>query len=318
MSENNDLVLDEVSVKAIAARRALSRRRFLQTATAIGAATAGAGLLAGCSSSVVLAAGPSQTDVLNFALNLEYLEATFYYYIATGGDIASSNTVGATGSVTNAPGKLTFATSQINDMIAEIAYDEQIHVADLRAALGSLAVGRPALNLGALGTITAANALSIARLFEDVGVTAYAGAATLLSGTNLQYAAQILAVEGFHAGALRLVCIQQGQTGYAAAAAKPADGYDILPYDSGSTATSLTGPTATTSAVLPAQTTGGSFFATAGSNTGTTGLETGTFGGFAYARTTSQVLSIVYASTTSGATSGGFFPNGMNGSINTI
>jgi hypothetical protein len=41
-----------------------------------------------------------------------------------------------------------------------------------------------------------------------VGVTAYTGAAASLSGANLAYAAQILAVEGFHSGALRLTAIQ--------------------------------------------------------------------------------------------------------------
>ena len=35
-------------------------------------------------------------------------------------------------------------------------------------------------------------------------------------------------------------------------------------------------------------------------------------------RTTSQVLSIVYASSTPGTKKGGFFPNGVNGNINTV
>ena len=312
---SNDLVLDEVDLKALAARRALSRRRFLTTASAIGAAAAGAGLLAGCGGSSVLASGPAQSDVLNFALNLEYLEATFYINITTGGDLSSANTTGS-GAITNKPGQLSFLNQQTTDILNEIAFDEQSHVTDLRAALGGLAVARPALNMAALGTITAANALSVARLFEDVGVTAYAGAAALLSGTNLTYAAQILGVEGFHAGALRLLCIQQGQTGYIAAGAKPADGYDVLPYDPNSAATSATGPTASSTTVLPSASTGGGFFATAG---GTSALQlNGNFAGFAYTRTTSQVLAIVYGTAVAGTTSGGFFPAGMNGNIKTI
>jgi len=314
MSNKSDLVIDEVTARALAATRALSRRRFLTTVTAVSAAAAGAGLLAGCSTDV-MASGPAQSDVLNFALNLEYLEATFYVNITTGGDLVSASTTGS-GAVTNAPGKLTFLNQQTTDILNEIAFDEQSHVTDLRAALGSGAVARPALNMGALGTVTAANALSVARLFEDVGVTAYAGAAALLSGTNLTYAAQILGVEGFHAGALRLLCIQQGQTGYVAAAAKPADGYDVLPFDPGVAATSATGPTASSTTVLPSASTGGGFFATAGA---TTALQlNGVFAGFAYTRTTSQVLSIVYGTTVAGTTSGGFFPNGMNGNIKTI
>ncbi len=71
---------------------------------------------------------------------------------------------------------------QITDMLNEIYFDELNHVTELRSLLGILAVPRPAINLAALGAITATNALSIARLFEDVGVTAYAGALAALSG----------------------------------------------------------------------------------------------------------------------------------------
>jgi hypothetical protein len=40
--------------------------------------------------------------------------------------------------------------------------------------------------------------------------------------------------------------------------------------------------------------------------------------GLAVVRSTSQVLAIVYANSTSGATGGGFFPNGFNGTITTV
>lgn len=311
---NNDLVLDEVSARALATSRALTRRRFLTTATTVGAMVAGAGLMAGCGDSGVFASGPAQNDVLTFALNLEYLEATFYVNITTGGDLTSGNIAGS-GTITGKPGQLTFANQQTTDILNEIAFDEQSHVADLRSLLGGIVIPRPALNLAALGNITAANALSVARLFEDVGVTAYAGAAQFLSGQNLTYAAQILGVEGFHAGALRLLAIQQNQTGYVAAAAKPADGYDVLPFDPGSATVSATGPTASASTGTGAST-GGGFFATAGA---TSALQlNGNLPGLAYTRTTSQVLSIVYGSTVSGTASGGFFPNGMNGAIKTV
>ncbi|HEY1499008.1 MAG TPA: ferritin-like domain-containing protein [Acidobacteriaceae bacterium] len=294
----------EQLVNRIRIQRALNRRNFLAGLGITGAAVAGGAILAGCGGSSmksVTAAGPSESDVLNFALNLEYLEATFYSYVVTGGDIPGSSTGGGP-APTGAPGATpTFQTQQIADMFAEIYYDELSHVNDLRAALGSAAVARPQLNLGALGTVSSANYITFARLFEDVGVTAYAGAATDLTGTNLQYAAQILAVEAFHSGAIRLIAIQQG-VAYIPTAVIPADNLDVPPYDPGSVSATENGPTAK-----------GGFFATAGA-----APPDKTLAGLAYARTTSQVLAIVYANDATGTAKGGFYPNGMNGSITTV
>ena len=190
-------------------------------------------------------------------------------------------------------------------MLNEIYYDELSHVKDLQSILGILAVPRPAINLAALGAVTATNAISIARLFEDVGVTAYAGALGLLTSTSLSYASQILAVEGFHAGALRLVSIQNPTI---AAYANAGDGLDVKPLDPGTAALAAAGPTAS-----------GGFFTTSGAST----ASAATPAGFAFTRTTSQVLAIVYAATAgtpvgTGTSKGGFFPNGVNGRINTV
>jgi len=311
MASNEIEVLDPAAtvekLKKLASGRALNRRHFM---AALGMTSAA--LVAGCtsatSSSVVsTTAGPGQTDVLNFALNLEYLEATFYSYITQGTDLPSSATFGS-GAVTGAPAKLTFtgtSAAQITDMLNEIYFDELSHVNALRSLLGPVVVARPAINLAAGGAITATNALSIARLFEDVGVTAYAGAAALLSNSNLTYAAQILAVEGFHAGALRLVSIQNPTI---AAYIAAGDGLDVKPFDPGTAALAAKGPTAA-----------GGFFATSGAAT----ASAATPAGFAFTRTTSQVLAIVYAASPgmpagSGTSQGGFFPSGVNGLIKTI
>jgi hypothetical protein len=251
------------------------------------------------------AATQPEVDTLNFALNLEYLEATFYAYLITGKDIDSSLTGGGP-APTGAPGQITFPNQQINDLFAEIYFDEVSHVSALRTALGQLAVARPQINLSALAAITAANYLQVARLFEDVGVTAYAGAAASLSGSNLTAAAQILAVEGFHAGALRLIAIQQGAAypsglaGYV-----PADGFDVKPADPGTVALSLAGPT----------TANGGFFATVANGTP---AQTNTFAGFAFRRSASQVLGILYGNTAAGTAKGAFFPNGVNGNVTTV
>lgn len=294
-------------------KRALNRRGFLTALGASGAVLAGTGVLAGCANHVygtstpvggprpVQAAGPSESDVLNFALNLEYLEATFYSYVSTGGDIPSASTGGGP-APTGAPGgQPSFQNSQIADLFAEIYFDELSHVNDLRTLLGSAAVPRPQLDLAALGTVSTSNYITFSRFFEDVGVTAYAGAAGDLTAANLQAAAQILAVEAFHSGAIRLIDIQQSVP-YLPSADVPADNLDVPPYDPGTVQLAQAGPT-----------TKGGFFATAGAN----GVAS-TLPGLAYTRTPSQVLAIVYASSATGTAKGGFFPNGMNGNITTV
>ena len=283
--------------------KALNRRNFLSSLGATGAALAGASLISGCgsTSTPAMAAGPSENDVLNFALNLEYLEATFYSYVVTGSDIPSSSTGGGPAPTGAPSAKPNFQSQQIADLFAEIYFDELSHVNDLRSVLGAAAVARPQLALNALGTVSSANYITFARLFEDVGVTAYAGAATDLTGTNLQYAAQILAVEAFHSGAIRLIDIEQAVP-YIPSSVVPSDGLDVPPYDPGSASVAQAGPAAN-----------GAFFATAGAN----GVNK-TPPGFAYTRTTSQVLAIVYAASAPGTAKGGFYPNGMNGTITAV
>jgi hypothetical protein len=284
---------------------ALTRRGFIAGAGLAGAAAVGAAVI-GCGDGplpYVDAATQADTDRLNFALNLEFLEATFYSYLVTGSDISSTLTGGGP-APTGAPAQLTFPNAQINNLFAEILFDEVSHVGALRTALGQTAIARPQLNLSALGPITTSNYLQMARLFEDIGVTAYAGVIGSLSSTNSPSAAQILAAEGFHAGALRLIAIQQNAS-YPAGLPIPADGYDIKPGDPGSVANAINGPT----------TANGGFFATAAN--GTPG-QTNIFNGFAYQRSTSQVLAIMYGNTATGTAKGGLFPNGFNGNIVTV
>ena len=333
MASNEIEVLDpEASVeklKKIAAGRALNRRHFMAALGMTGAA-AGAGLLSGCSSTTatqVTTSGPAQSDYLNFALNLEYLEATFYSYITTGADINVNSPTGVnlsgSGAITGGTSaKIAFTganAAAITDLLNEIYYDEWNHVTELQSLLGVLALPRPAINLAALGAVTATNALSIARLFEDVGVTAYNGALAALSGSSLTFASQILGVESFHAGALRLAIILQND---AAAGTdlylNAGDHLDVAPFDPGSAAVAAAGP------ITPS----GGFFTTAaatatsaGTTTVTTpaGAVVTTPTGCTFARTASQVLSIVYAAGgVAGTNKGGFFPSGVNGLVNTV
>jgi hypothetical protein len=181
----------------------------------------------------------TDNDILNFALNLEYLEANFYYLAAFGTTIDVANaastaagaplitlnqTVGTKGTVMGGS-KVPFTTVTVGSYAVETAVEEGKHVRILQSALGSLAVAQPAINLsastgGAWPTLATAagvtggatfspytsdaNFLVGAYVFEDVGVTAYHGAASLIvSPSVLTTAAGILAVEAYHAGLIR-------------------------------------------------------------------------------------------------------------------
>lgn len=306
--ENLDSAASVGKLKKIAAGRAVNRRHFMAALGMTGAA-AGAGLLSGCSTTTTAVAttvpNQAQTDVLNFILNIKLLEATFYAYITTGNDLSGAALLNS-GAVTGAPAKLTFTgtnAQQITDMLNEIYFDEKNHVTTLINVLASSVVFRPAINLAAYGAITATNALAIARLLEDVGVTAIAGAMAGLTTSDLTVTSQMLGAESFHSGAVRLVSIQNPTI----ATYIKADSIDVPPIDLGSAAAAAAGPTAA-----------GGMFATAGSATSSAS----TPAGFTFTRTSSQVLAVAYGApgtpAASGAGSGGFFPNGVNGNIKTV
>src|SRR5664280_1958439 len=99
MASNEIAILDPAAsvdkLNKIAADRAMNRRRFI-AALGITGAAAGAGLLSGCANNTTMPIssplGAGQTDILNFVLNVEYLQATFYAYLTTGADLPPSVT----------------------------------------------------------------------------------------------------------------------------------------------------------------------------------------------------------------------------------
>lgn len=206
---------------------AMTRRNILRAAGA-GALTLGGLGLVGRASAKGLQK-PSDADILTFALNLEYLEAEFYRMATTGKTLDSGDTKGA-GNVGSTTGgaKVGFTNKSLENLAKEIADDELDHVRFIRKALGSAAIAKPAINLDALGIgfKTENEFIILARAFEDVGVSAYRGAAKLIENNDyLDAAAGILATEAYHAGHLRSHAI------YAEVTCPKLDGKDQPPME---------------------------------------------------------------------------------------
>jgi len=85
----------------------------------------------------------------------------------------------------------------------------------------------------------------------------------------------------------------------------------LAAYPATAAATALLGPSAVSN-TSPSVYQG--FFDTAGSATATSLTPVG----FAFARTFSQVLQVLYGSTATSQYQGGFYPNGVSGSINVV
>ena len=289
------------------AETAVDRRKLLTLTGLAGAGAAAAALLpAGAASASTVSDG----SVLNFALNLEYLEAEFYLRAAYGEGLPDSMTSGK-GERGRVHGghRVPFRSAKIRNYAHEIAKDEKQHVEFLRAALGSAKVAQPEIALDAAFTAAAQAAGLIAKgqkfdafandnnfllaafIFEDVGVTAYKGAAPLISNkTYLSAAAGILAVEAYHAGLIRTSLYDEGfeAAGIFDAVQKISNVRD-----------SVDGARDDDQGI---------------GNKGHSNIVPADKNAIAFGRSPGQVLNIVYLNSEA-VTRGGFFPHGVNGAI---
>ena len=324
-----------------------SRRTLLQRAGLMTAAVAGASLMSGRRQNVADAAEVATFkpttgkgfkanvyDILNFALNLEYLEASLFCHVGYGEDInevAGHDITSGTGEaalVGTLPTTPNGFVSPANLRLAqEIAQDEVAHIQVLRTLLGTRAVGRPAIDLpGAFSkayaslNLTNSNAPTTFDVFSpeqiagdagfligafatsDVGTTAYNGAAVFLSGQVLADASSILAAECYHVGAARYALYNLSISYPGTVAYLPAIANALAAKEDAASAQGNPTPPPTTQPLTAAD--GTPYFV---NNNPTTGL--------VYARNFAQVLNIVYQSPGATPTPGGFFPNGLNGRI---
>lgn len=300
------------------ARKRNDRRQFFRKSSGVVAGMAGGMLLSACGgSNGESTSGPTDAEILNFALNLEYLEAQFYQYAVFGTGLPGNllTGTGTQGSVIGGHA-VSFTDPVVAQYAKEIAKDEQEHVAFLRAALGASAVAQPTIDVGgtdpngafstaarAAGLVGAGQAfdpyasdeafLLGAFIFEDVGVTAYKGAAPLIGNkTYLEAAAGILAAEAYHAGLIRSTLYAKGvaMPSLRSAAGAISDARDSLDGSSDDDQ-GIVGATPDIANIAPLDD-----------------------NGIAFSRTTGQVLNVVYL-TRDAASRGGFFPAGVNGDI---
>jgi len=180
---------------------AQDRRSFLRRAGFAGAAIALAGCgasgkdILGCDGASGAVVGPdgsitlnfaNELDVLNYAYALEQLEAAFYVTVVANASFAS------------------IFTASERRVLIDIRDHEVVHKDFLAAALGSARIPNLTPKFGAINFADRTSVLQTARTFEDLGVSAYNGAARyLVSEAYLGVAGKIVSVEARHASAIR-------------------------------------------------------------------------------------------------------------------
>jgi hypothetical protein len=182
---------NEESIIDLAPTARMGRKSFLIYS---GAAAGTAAFLAACKKNNTnncaaggLDLGCGDIGILNYAYALEQLEAAFYTAV-----LAGTYYTGLSASSTEAI------------LLSDIQKHEVCHRDFLKAALGSSAIQGLTPNFSAIDFTNRTTVLTYAKTFEDLGVSAYNGAAYYISSsTYLLLAGKIVSVEARHASAIR-------------------------------------------------------------------------------------------------------------------
>jgi hypothetical protein len=266
-------------------------------------------------------------DILQFALNLEYLEAEFYAYSAWGQGVYETNaTLTGNGSLPYG-GKQAILSQQAYNFAEVLALHEFSHITVIRDLLGDSALPEPYIDIGAPGAWTTffqavfnSSTLMYDPYADDlswlcagyvlpyVGELAYVGSNPLFNTTwGKEFLAGVLAIEGSQDAMFRTwLWLRQNQ---------------IVPQSRQSVANTTdlisklrntldgTYPTQIDDRGLLVARNNGSYHMTSQEI-----LVVNPTSGLAYARTAEQTIQIIYG-TGDASKPGGFFPNGCVGRI---
>ncbi len=135
-------------------------------------------------SSVPVDLGTGDFLVLNFAYALEQLEAAYYVQVL------------------DSP--YTGITDEESSLLDDVRKHELIHRDFFKAALGPNAIPDLEVDFSSVDFTSKASVLGTAKIFEDLGVSAYNGAGKYLENLDfLLVAGKIVSVEARHAAAIR-------------------------------------------------------------------------------------------------------------------
>ena len=179
---------DELRLEALPSSdddtRGSSRAEFVARAVLAGSTlAAGGALVAALPRLAASAPSPAQDQkILNFALQLEYLEAGFYAEAFAKRDLSS----------------------ELLEYVSTVRHHERAHVAFIKGVLGRNASKEPEFDFGD-ATSDPQEFTAAAIALEETVIAAYNGQAANLTKGTLAKAATIVSVEARHAGWIRAI-----------------------------------------------------------------------------------------------------------------